>query len=270
MNELFLRLGLEPLKPIFTALLLPPMPFLALALLGLILVGRHRRVGWVAGVSGLVLAWLSGCHGFADAVAPILLNLPPAISNERIAELNRQRRGAVAIIVLGSGVEPWAQEYRDSDLSPVSLERLRYGVWLGRKTGWPVGFSGGIGWGQLATNASVAEGTVAARVAREEFRQPLRWVEATSRDTRENALNTLAMLRPLGVRDIVLVTNDWHMQRAVRNFQRAVGRDPIRIEPAPMGLPTNQAGWVRWIPSGRGLTLMSEITREWLGWLAGA
>lgn len=271
LNELFLRLGILHLKPLASASLLPPVPFLLLSLIGLALIGRRRRFGFALTLTGLSLTWLSGCLGAANALAPVLLRLPPALTASRISDMSRQSTGPVGIIVLGAGVEPWAPEYGTSSLQFRSLERLRYGLWLGRKTGWPVGFTGGVGWGQPATDASVAEATAAQRIAREEFGRPLRWVEATSRDTRENALNTMALLRPAGVRRIVLVTNAWHMQRAIRNFELAIGDRTIEVEAAPMGLAQEtEAAWMRWIPTGTGYSLAGTVVREWLGWLSGA
>ena len=148
-----------------------------------------------------------------------------------------------------------------------SLERLRYGVWLSRETGWPMAFSGGTGWAQPD---GAEEAQVAQRIAAQEFGRPLKWVEDGSRDTRENAIRTIALLRPQGVKRILLVTHHWHMPRSMRAFEEAAHGD-IRIEAAPMGLARNtEFPVLRWLPSGEGLIATRLVLREWIGRLAGA
>jgi hypothetical protein len=73
------------------------------------------------------------------------------LSADRIQALkaDAQAKRPVAIVVLGGGMEALAPEYGVSSLRATSLERLRYGIWLGRETGLPVAFSGGVGWAQL-------------------------------------------------------------------------------------------------------------------------
>ena len=147
------------------------------------------------------------------------------------------------------------------------MERLRYGVWLARQTGAPLAFSGGVGHAQ---RKSVSEAEVAARIAREEYGRPLKWVEAESRDTRENAARTVALLKPAGVDHIVLVTHWLHMPRALRAFREAAG-SAMRIEAAPMSLAGDtELSALSWVPSNTGFVQMRYALREWLGRLAGA
>ena len=83
------------------------------------------------------------------------------------------------------------------------------------------------------------------RVMREEFGVTPRWVEAQSRNTRENALHSAALLREAGVRRIVLVTHGVDMRRAGDEF-RAAGLEVIA---APTGLPGRPGDvWRDWVP----------------------
>lgn len=265
MNEIVMRLGLEAWKPALGMLLLPPVPALLLVLLGFRL--RRRVLGTLLmGVAVLAL-WLGACAGAAEWVRNRLLAPPPAVSP---AALKALRPAQAAIVVLGGGSESLAPEYGTSNLSPWSLERLRYGIWLSRGTGLGLGFSGGVGHAGLPGEA---EATVAARIARDEFRHPLRWTENGSRDTRENAARTLALLRTQGITDIVLVTQDWHMPRAQRAFEQAAAAAgmPLRVTPAPIGLaPRIEQPLLRWLPSSEGFTLMRQAVRERIGLLMGA
>jgi uncharacterized SAM-binding protein YcdF (DUF218 family) len=267
-NSLFILLGIESWKPILTALLLPPVPFLVLILIGARLMLPRRGLGWFVIVVSVLGLWFSACSGTAQQLSQFVLHTPPAMTPIRIAELKAQNnKPSTAIVVLGSGVESFAPEYEVSSLSGVSLQRLRYGVWLGRETGLPVAFSGGVGWAQ---SDSTSEAAVAAQIAGVEFNRPLKWIEEASRDTRENAARSIAILRPAGIKHIVLVTNGWHMPRAMKNFEAAAGGD-ITIEAAPMGLAKGLLTPVlMWIPSATGFEHVHDILRELLGRLVGS
>lgn len=255
--------GLGAVKPLAAALLLPPVPMLALALAGVGVMRARLRMGrWLVLVA-LLGIWLGSTSGAARWVQESWLAPPAPLDAAQCTQL-RARAAAgtrVAIVVLGGGVNADAHEYDRADLSNVSLQRLRYGLWLGRQTGIPVAATGGLGWAQT-DGAATAEGTRMAEIARDEFGLPLRWVEATSRDTHENAVNTLALLQPAGIDEIVLVTNGTHMPRAMREF-RAAAPASVRITPASMGeaWPADSA-LLRWLPSGEGLLRMRAALHE--------
>ena len=259
--------GVEAWKPLLTALLLPPVPLLVLMLIGARLILPRRGLGWFAVVLSGALLWLSACSGTAQLLSQFVLRPPVALAGDRIKEL-KSTKTPTAIMVLGGGLEPFAPEYGVSSLHYASLERLRYGVWLSRETGLPLGFSGGVGFAQRDAKP---EAQIAAQIAASEFGRPLKFVEDDSRDTRENAMRTIALLRPLGIRHIVLVTHGWHMPRALNAFEAAAAGSDIRIEVAPMGLARNtEIPALRWMPSGKGFTDTRNILRELLGRLAGA
>jgi len=256
--------GLGAVKPLAAALLLPPMPMLALALAGVGVMRARPRTGrWLLLVA-LAGIWLGSSLGAARWVQESWLAPPAPLDAAQRAQLQaRATAGArIAIVVLGGGMDADAREYdHQADLAAMSLQRLRYGLWLGRQTGIPVAATGGIGWAQ-AGGVATAEGTRMAEIARDEFGLPLRWVESTSRDTHENAVNTLALLRPAGIDEIVLVTNGTHMPRAVREF-RAAAPAGVRITPATMGEAwAADSVLLRWLPSGEGLLRMRAALHE--------
>ena len=112
------------------------------------------------------------------------------------------------------------------------------------------------------------------RIARDEFRHPLRWMEDRSRDTHENALRTMEMLRDQGVGRLIVVTHDLHLPRALRHFERARDAAGLTMEvvPAPVGIiergPERLFG--DYLPSPQGIARSRYALREWLGLLAGA
>lgn len=272
MNELLTLLNLQHWKPVATALLLPPLPFLLLAVLGARLMFRRRGLAWLLVLLATAGLWASGSSGVAQALLQVLQPPQMALSSSQLAELRRAQASGrkLAVVVLGGGAEMLAPEYGVSNLSPQSLARLRYGLWLGRQTGTPVMFSGGMGWGQPV---GVPEAESAARIAEQDFRQPLKWQEGQSRDTRGNATRSLTVLAPAAVNEVLLVTDGWHMRRAMRAFEHEAQRlqPGLKLRAAPMGLSLGgDTGLLRWLPSGHGYWLMNRVLREQLGWWAGA
>jgi uncharacterized SAM-binding protein YcdF (DUF218 family) len=267
LNSLFSLLDIGSWKPILTALLLPPVPFLVAILVGARLMLPRRSWGWSLIVLGVLGLWLGCCTGAGRLIEQFVLQPPPALKPDRIQQIKADAKNK-AIVVLGGGVEAFAPEYGVSNLAVGSLERLRYGLWLSRETGVPVAFSGGMGWAQVQ---AMPEADVAARIAAQEFHRPLRWTGAESRDTRQNAARSVALLKRSGVTQILLVTHGWHMPRAMQAFEEAAGPAGMRIEAAPMGLaPRIESAALDWLPSTRGFQRVHNALRESLGRLAGA
>lgn len=263
--------GLGSLKPVLSALVLPPVPFIVLALAGAGVARARPRTGrW-----GVLLAclgiWAGSCTGAARWVETSWLAEPVPLNAAQRAQLKSRAAAGkpLAIVVLGGGMDGVALEYGSANLANASFARLRYGLWLGRQTGIPVLASGGRGWA-APDPAIPAEATKMAEIAQAEFAAPLRWVEAASRDTHENALDTLALLQPAGVREVLLVTHGTHMPRALREFRAAAAALPasaaMRITPAAMGetYPADTAV-LQWLPSGEGLVRMRAALHEVLG-----
>ena len=268
MNELLLTLGLEGWKPLLTTLLMPPVPFLLLTLAGARLMFHRRLLAWIMLLLGTLGIWLSCTSAIGQLLNQGLLQPPRALNRGDIAELRRAPR--TAVVVLGAGRWALAPEYGVSTLKAGSVERLRFGIWLSRETDLPLAYSGGIGHGAPDGNT---EAEIAARITQREFGHKLRWQEGRSRDTRENALFTVAMLQAEGIEHIVLVTHDYHMKRGLRNFARAVSADsvPMRLTAAPLGVRAGGPMLASaWQPTVEGFEQTRAVLHEWVGLLAGA
>jgi uncharacterized SAM-binding protein YcdF (DUF218 family) len=134
-----------------------------------------------------------------------------------------------------------------------------------------VAASGGLGWATADADVPF-EGARMAEIAQSELALSLRWTETTSRDTHENAANTVPMLRAAGIREIVLVTTGSHMPRALREFNAAAAGStpPLHVTPAPCGQAYPAAApWLYWIPSGEGARRLHEVLHEAIGGLVG-
>jgi uncharacterized SAM-binding protein YcdF (DUF218 family) len=249
------------LKPILTALVLPATSGL-LVLFALLFWAWRTRVrtnGWPVALAGLatLLMWLLSCQAVAIWLSVHLLSQVSPISPEELKQNQVQ-----AIVVLGGGVENNAMEYGGPTLSPDAMSRLLYGLHLSRTTQLPMAYTGGIGWAGLDGQTSEAE--VAALALSRLGAPSLRWQEKQSRDTRENALLTAALLKNDGITHIALVTHAWHMPRSVRQFEAA----GLTVVPSPMGfIRSDVAPHLQWLPSGRGLRDSAWVIKEWLALL---
>jgi len=272
LNDLFVLLGIQTWKPLLTALVLPPVPWLLLMLIGARMMYWRRTVSWLVILLGAAGVWLSCTtavgHWLEQALKP-----PPPLGPDRIAEIKRLASSSpskVAIVVLGGGREAMAPEYGLANLNHWSLQRLHYGIWLSRQTGAPILFSGGVGHSE---SIGVAEAEAAARIAERDYGRPLTWLESESRDTRENAVLSVALLKTQNISDIVLVTHADHMPRALRAFQNEAqsASAPMRVWAAPMGLaaPSEQAV-MRWLPTIEGFRRVRWALHELGGLLLGA
>jgi uncharacterized SAM-binding protein YcdF (DUF218 family) len=282
-------------KPVLTALALPPVPFLLLILVGARLILPRRGLGYVVLLLGVAGIWLTSCHGMAVLLQDHVLKPPAPLLGlqqarleaegrayaQQVAVARRSGRGSAVvppagIIVLGGGRQPLAPEYGMSDLSAYSAMRLRYGIWLSRQTGLPLGFSGGVGWVQKGEDSVLPEADVAARVAEQQFGQALRWVEGASADTKGNAGRSVAMLAEQGVREVVVVTDAFHMRRALREFVAAAQHEAtahpdrpfLKITPAVTGYwRQGERPLLDWLPSVEGMANVRLALRECLGLL---
>ena len=274
MNAWLQSIGLDGLKPLLVPLLLPPVPWLLLVLLGA--AWRRRRPWLGAGLAllGAGLIWACCTSVAADHLSRWLLDPPPPLRDPGTLTRHAPAKGQTLIVVLGGGRSALA-EYPEVSLSLLGMERLRYGVWLSRQTGYGLAFSGGLSPG---SHGGPDEATIATRIARDEFRHPLRWAEGLSRDTHENALRTVDILRsqPPGapVARLVLVTHEPHMPRALGHFRRARDAAALSFEivPAPVGVTERVAPRTigDFLPSPEGIARCRYAVREWLGLLAAA
>lgn len=207
--ELFL------LKKILTVLVLPPTGPLLVALFGLALAGRRPRLG-------KTLAWLGVAGLLALCLPPVSHLLRQTVDQTPPLELS-QSHGAQALVILGGGIRRGAPEYGGDTLGRLTLERVRYGALVARRTQLPVLVSGG------APSGGVSEAELMKRALAEEFGVEVAWTEARSRDTQSNAVQSAAILLPAGVKRVLLVAHGFDMPRARAEFAAA----GLEVIPAP-------------------------------------
>ncbi len=270
MNDLLAALGLLDWKPLVGTLLLPPVPLLLIALLAWRVRARRALTSTLLSLLAMIGLWFSMC----SITAQQLERQWAATAAMSPAQVNDWRRSLAGrkpvVLVLGGGIQRLAPEFGESHLSPESMARLHYGLWLGRQLQAPVMVSGGIGRAQAA---GPAEADVAARITSRDYGRSLRWLETGSVDTRDNARKSLQMLRSEDMTEVFLVTHGWHMRRAVRAFNEEAAKSGLvtRIVPAPMGMAADdRRSFLQWLPSPEGYRRVHQVLSEMLGQLAGA
>ena len=215
------------LKHLLLALVVPPLSFVPLLILGLLVKRRFDRIG-----RGLTVFALLG----------LLLLAVPVVSENLLVALERDlplspdpHDPPTAIVVLGAeivraaGVPGGTVPSGGAQVGRFTLDRLRGAATLARKTGLPVLVSGGLVRPDLPSI-----GLLMAESMARDFQLPVRWTEARSLDTWENAAFSAEILRARGIHSVYVVTHAWHMRRAIIAFKAAglhVTAAPIRLDP---------------------------------------
>ncbi len=193
--------------------LVPPLNFLVAATAGAIY--QRRRAGRIflaIGLAGLVLMSLPVVSGSLLRLTELGLGAAPSTGDPLPG----------AIVVLSGDLQPaLVGETTTWRVGPLTLERERVGAALARRTKLPVLVTGG----KIHPWTPTLAGLMADSMA-QDFAVPVRWQEAESVDTWENARDSAAVLRPEGIARVYVVTHAWHMRRALVAFRRA-GLDPV-------------------------------------------
>lgn len=237
--------------------LMPPGLQCLLGLLALLLAWRGRRC------SATVVAVIAifSLYLLATPIGSGWLSRPLEARVPLLKDLTQlQPAGYGAIVVLGGGRTPKAPEFDGQDVSsPNVLPRLRYAARVQRASGLPILVTGG-----MPLSGQCPEAELMAESLREDFGVPVRWLESASRTTTENAELSAAILQPLGIRQIVVVSHASHLPRAVKDFERVgftVLAAPTEFTPAAASFSAIE----RWTPQSDSLSNSRRALHEWLG-----
>ncbi|HSU04384.1 MAG TPA: YdcF family protein [Acetobacteraceae bacterium] len=229
-----------------TVLLVPPFNLVLVAIGGLLLMcwRWYRRAGIAIVAISLALLLVLAVPITGQA---LLVSLEQGLPLEPPKDAPPQ-----AIIVLGAEVEHTLGQ-PDVTVGPLTLQRLRAAASLYRRTHLPILVSGGT----LHEDDPPIAGLMADSL-KNDFGVPVQWVETKSFNTWENAGESAAILDPLGLRSVYVVTHAWHEKRALIAF-RHFG---FRVTAAPVQLDDFSAGW---LPETTSWTRSYYGLHEWVG-----
>lgn len=217
---------------------------------GLLLLNRRPAWGRRLLVLDFLLLYLLSLPPVAFALRSSLEAYPP-LSLQQIQDSRAQ-----AIVVLGAGAWENGLDYGGPTPHMFSLIRTRYAAWLHRRTGLPVLVAGG---GEKGTEG-VAMRTVLLELG---VPEALAWAETDSKNTQQNGLRARDYLEPKGVRRILLVTQGYHMRRAVWVFRKA-GLDVVPAPCDPTAYSMYSRGVFSVIPQAEPLFVSCGALEEWL------
>lgn len=244
---------LPELKPYLTAVVMPPASLLILIVVGSLLIKSNARLARRIIQICVAVLWLLSTNVFSVWLHNQVVPEYSTVSAEALKEKSVQ-----AVVVLGGGVVTGLPG-GDQQMSRTSLERLRLGAQLARQSGLPLVFTGGSGWG--AKDTSVSEAEVAEIVLLNAFGMRLNFKESSSRDTKENATNSWALLSYQGITKIALVTHTTHMPRTSLEF-KGLGFEVVE---AAVGQPTLGSETILGLlPGASNLELSQSVLRELL------
>lgn len=240
-------------------IILPPGGFIFLSLLGLVVTRRYKRMGFYMTVSGLALLYIVSLPVTALTLMS-WLEPETALSVKHLAgDEDQQGKTPQAIVILGAGRHYDTLEFEGDTPNAFALERIRYGVWLARRTLLPMLVSGGSG-----DDETLSEAEMVKQIIESEYALPVRWSETQSRTTYENAKYSSAILQAEGIDSIYLVTHAGHMKRSVMSFEKF----GLTIFPAPTAFESSSQRSLNlhyFLPSGEALRKSSLAFHEWLG-----
>jgi len=235
----------------------PPGGFILLAILGLVVMRRYQRVGFYMTASGLGLLYIASLPLTANL---LLSGLEPktALSEKTLLAGDKPPQ---AIVILAAGRRYHAPEFAGDTPNAFALERIRYGVWLARRTLLPVLISGGLG-----KEESPSEAVLMKQLVESEYALPVRWIETESRTTYENAQYSAKILKAEGIETIYLVTHARHIKRSMQSFKKF----GLNVVPAPTvfdGKSRYDLTLRHFLPSAKSLNRTAQVFHEWVGML---
>ncbi len=161
-----------------------------------------------------------------------------------------------ALVVLGSGVE------RDCGLTRTAKQRVEKALSLYEQgVAGKLVLSGSHPFYQERKGCSEAEAMASFLQSKGVPREAL-ILEECSTHTLENAFFTKKLIEKLGVKKVILVTSDFHAERALYLFSKAFGDSyELRVEAAPSNLAEEALRKVR-AKEERKLAFAKQLLRE--------
>lgn len=178
----------------------------------MLVIKSHKRTILTTALGPLCLILLLG-----------FTELPWILSKPLIIKENIKESPVIVALYSGYG------QIVHNGLDKYSLVRLQKAIQL-----WKRGFTSYILFSGGSADRRGNGLAGAKRMAIEAFKQGIPQeriiIEQDSKDTRHNVINSSSILKQKGWNNLILVTNDFHIQRAVRLFEK----EGFQVYPAPI------------------------------------
>lgn len=238
--------------------ILPPGINLLLGLIGFLILRYSQCVGRTLIAIAFVSLWLLSTPLFSQLLVDSLQDQYPLLQTSKLIKQN----GSSIIIVLGGGQE-FTPEYENGNIiAKETFNRLHYATYLYKKTHLPIIVSGG-----RLDKYAYAEADLMLQELKDYFSIPVIAKEDKSITTKDEAEFMVPILQKHKIERAYLVTNAWHIPRAMYLFNVSFKNTHIKIIAAPMGyikLRRNQ-GVLNALPSIDGLKTSTIAIHEYIG-----
>ena len=207
------------LGQLIKAIIFPPGIFIVLIIIALWLLNHN-----ISAAKRLLKFTALSLYLLSLPIVSELLMSPlepfPALNDKAINKTSAQ-----AIVVLSAGRFKDAEEYGNVDVSgDNTFGRLKYAAKLHKITQLPILVSGG-----LSDEKNIPLGQLMVRDLETNFGITAKWQENESKNTAENARFSRDLLLKDDISHVFLVTDAWHMSRAVYIFKK----QGFAVTPAP-------------------------------------
>ncbi|AKD39299.1 YdcF family protein [Pasteurella multocida] len=240
------------LTKLITVVILPPFNVLILWLLSLLFSALHyKKLSRLCALLGLTILSIFSLpytsHKLEDSL----------VIEDKLSLADYQQ--AQAIVLLGGGLRDSKELYDKLTVSAIPLERVRYAAYLQKQTQLPLLITG-------SSPKGISEAQIMANELNTFFSVPTTWVESKARTTKENALFSREILEKEGIKRVIVVTNQWHMQRAKLLFEQ----QGFEVLPASVGHGISPQSYglnvMYFIPQAGAMNKNMLLLKEWLGY----
>ncbi|MBP9743287.1 MAG: YdcF family protein [Burkholderiales bacterium] len=232
---------------------LPPFNAIIIIIIGIILTNFRKKTGIIIALLGILLLYIQATPIMAYWISK-KYELPPLTSQEF--------QSSQAIVILGGGVNRKGPEYTlDANVSKATLIRLNYAVFLAKQDPTKLiipsgGYTGNIREADLMRELLIDIYKVTNPII----------VENQSRNTDENAKFAANILLARNIKNVIIVTQAFHMRRAMMLFHK-YGLNPVAGSTDYYTDDNALTPALMFIPNAGAMHQVATIYHEILGYL---
>jgi uncharacterized SAM-binding protein YcdF (DUF218 family) len=243
---------LELTKALYSFVAPPGLWVVLAAVLSVLLLFRDKKSSCAAAVLALLL--------YAGSTSIVADSFLRTLEDDYTPQL--PSNGDVIVVLTGGAVSGAPDTDGVDSLNGHSMNRIVAASELHRRLGLPVLISGGQVFPDSANEGHTAKRKLISLGVKESDIM----LDDTSRNTKENARNSAAIIKDRHLQNPILVTSAFHMRRAVQHF----AKQGVAVTPYPtdyVAAPKPSLRLNQFLPSAGAVQTLSMALKEYLGLL---
>jgi uncharacterized SAM-binding protein YcdF (DUF218 family) len=234
--------------------LMPPMCLLIAVPVGALVALRWKRTGLAIVFASSMLLYAFCTPFVSEKLLSAVENLTPPATPDALEK-------AQAIAVLSGDIYHGKLGGMPDDVGLLTLDRLRLAATLYRARPLPI-----LVTGTIEGNSPVSAAALMAETLVRDYGIKTTWIESKAENTFENGALSAELLKADNLTNVIVVTQAWHMPRAVWTFEHA----GIHAIPAPAARTYVGPGidWPDLLPDYSSFTRSFFALHEGLGLLS--